>query len=90
MARQTVIANVVIQLENSLQPPQFGAALVLSQFTMLVGADGKPTTTPAFSPIPVDADDMTDDLVAAMNEQLGRVGLFIGRLGTASTAQDGE
>jgi len=89
MARQTVIANVVIQLENSLQPPQFGAALIFSQFTTLIGADGKPITTPAFSPIPVDADDMTDDLVAAMNEQLARVGLFIGRLGTASAVQDG-
>lgn len=90
MARQTVIANVVIQLENSLQPPQFGAAMLFSQFSVLVGADGKPVTTPAYSPMPVDVDDINDDILNALNEQLSRVGLFLGRLEKASPAQDGE
>lgn len=84
MPRITEIANIAIQLPSKIQPQQFGAVLLLSQFTVLVDAEGKPTTTPAFSPIPADGDDVSEELLHAINQQLQKIGLFMGRAGSST------
>jgi len=85
MPRITEIANVAIQLPSKIQPQQFGAVLLFSQFTVLVDAEGKATTTPAFSPIPADGDDVSEELLQAINQQLQKIGLFMGRVGSSAT-----
>lgn len=84
MPRITEIANVAIQLPSQIQPQQFGAVLLLSQFTVLVDVEGKATTTPAFSPIPADGDDVSEELLQAINQQLQKIGLFMGRTGASA------
>lgn len=90
MPLERIITNVVIQLPNKLLPQQLGVPVLFSEHNVIFDKDGKQASSAGFAAIPVDVENMTDELLSALNIELGKLGLYIARLGTVANAQDGE
>lgn len=80
MRRQNVLMNLTIQFNNPVQPPQWGAPVLITQATLVVDAQGNALYQPAYHSQPAAAEDITDELLVALQEQLAAVGLSVARL----------
>lgn len=87
MPLHRIITNVVIQLPNILLPQQLGVPVLLSEHSVIMDKDGKQTSSASFAAIPVDVEIMTDELLSLMNVELGKLGLYVARLGTTSPVE---
>lgn len=83
MRRQNIIVQLAIQFPNPVQPPQWGAPVLLTQVALVVDAQGAAMYQPAYHSQPAAAEDITDELLVAMQEQLAAVGLAVSRLPAA-------
>ena len=77
--RQSISISLTIQFDNEFQSPQWGAPALLTQAVVVRGAGGAPIYPPAHQMLPAVADDITDDMLAALQSKLGALGLTVAR-----------
>ena len=75
MPRAIVPLNVIIQIDNSIQQPVFGAPVLISNLSVVIDDEGKPLYQPAHLQMPASPDDFTDDMLQALNNKLSQLGL---------------
>lgn len=80
MPRLNVPLSFTIQFDNGIQPPAYNAAAILTQASVAVNDAGQAVAQPAHSQFPVVADDVNDELLAAMNAKLLSLGLEVKRV----------
>ena len=80
MRRQNIVVNLTIQFNNPVQPPQWGAPVLLTQAALVVDAEGNALYQPAYHSQPAAAEDITDELFAVLQQQLAAVGLAVSRM----------
>lgn len=80
MPRLTIPLNLAFQFENSVQPPAYGAAAVLTSVSVATNAQGQAISQPAHQQMPVVAEDITDELLAALDAKARSIGLQITRV----------
>lgn len=88
MRRQNIVVNLTIQFNNPVQPPQWGAPVLLTQVALVVDAEGNALYQPAYHSQPAAAEDITDELFAALQQQLAAVGLAVSRMPPAEPVAD--
>ena len=79
MPRLNIPLSVSIQFDNGIQPPAYGAAAIMTQVTLATNDAGQAIAQPAHSQFPMVAEDVTDDLLAALNAKLAALGLEVSR-----------
>ena len=79
MPRLNIPLSVSIQFDNPVQPPAYGAAAIMTQVTLVTNDAGQAQTQPAHSQYPMVAEDVTDELLDAMNAKLLTLGLEVAR-----------
>lgn len=79
MPRNTYIANATIQFDNPIQSPQWGAPVLLTSICVITNDEGLPLYQPNHRVEPATAEDVTDELLAALNVKLGALGLEVAR-----------
>ena len=77
--RQYICISLTLQFDNEFQPPQWGAPALLTQAVVVRGPDGAHLYPPAQQMLPAVADDITDDMLAALQAKLGALGLTVAR-----------
>ena len=80
MPRINIPASVTIQFDNPIQPPAFGAPCMLTQISVATNADGVAVSQPAHHQFPMVPDDITDELIAALDSRLKSIGLTVSRI----------
>lgn len=80
MPRALVPLNVVIQLDNSIQAPVFGAPVLISNLSVVVDEAGKPLYQPAHLQMPASSGDFTEDMLQALNNKLALLGLKLSKV----------
>lgn len=80
MRRQNIVVNLTIQFNNPVQPPQWGAPVLLTQVALVVDEGGNALYQPAYHSQPAAAENITDELFAALQQQLAAVGLAVSRM----------
>ena len=75
MPRAIVPLNVIIQIDNNIQQPVFGAPVLISNLSVVIDDEGKPLYQPAHLQMPASPDDFTDDMLQALNNKLSQLGL---------------
>ena len=70
----------VVQLENTLQPPQWGVPALLCGVHVIVDDTGTTLYQPAYTQRPAAGADITDDYMQAINAQLAKVGLQLSKV----------
>ena len=79
MPRLNIPLSVSIQFDNPVQPPAYAAAAIMTQVTLVTNEAGQAQTQPAHSQYPMVAEDVTDELLDAMNAKLLTLGLEVAR-----------
>ena len=79
MPRLNIPLSVSIQFDNPVQPPAYNAAAIMTQVTLATNDAGQAIAQPAHSQFPMVAEDVTDELLAAMNAKLLALGLEVSR-----------
>lgn len=79
MQRISEVAQIMIQLENAYQPPQFGAPVLMTEINVVKDGENKPIYQPSFITKIAVPSDITDELVAVLNERLAAIGLTVAR-----------
>jgi len=79
MPRLNIPLSVSIQFDNPVQPPAYAAAAIMTQVTLVTNDAGQAQTQPAHSQYPMVAEDVTDELLDAMNAKLLTLGLEVAR-----------
>ena len=77
MPRLTIPLSASIQFDTRVQPPAYGAAAVMTSVSLATNDAGQAVAQPAHSQYPMVAEDVTDDLLAAMNAKLLSLGLEV-------------
>ena len=72
-------SSVSIQFDNPVQPPAYGAAAIMTSVSLATNEAGQALAQPAHSQYPMVAEDVTDDLLAALNAKLLTLGLEVSR-----------
>lgn len=75
-----VPSQIVIQLENQVQTPQWGAPVVISGCNIVTDKLGNPLMQPAFSQRPMAEDEFTEEYLQAINSQLMKLNLKLSRV----------
>lgn len=81
MKRAVIPINIVIQIDNQMQPPAYGAPVLMTSITTVVDASGATMYQPAHTQLPATPEDFTDDMLQAINNKLRPLGLRIERDG---------
>lgn len=79
MPRLNIPLSVAIQFDNPVQPPAYGAAAVMTSVSLATNDAGQAVAQPAHSQYPMVAEDVTDELLAALNAKLLTLGLEVSR-----------
>ena len=79
MPRLNIPLSVTVQFDNPVQPPAYNAAAIMTQVTLATNEAGQAVAQPAHSQYPMVAEDVTDELLAAMNAKLAALGLEVSR-----------
>lgn len=78
MSRNVYIpTQVIIQLENQIQPPQWGAPLLIAGANVVTNDQGQLIYQPAFTQRPVAEEEFTEEMIQTLNMQLNKLGLVI-------------
>lgn len=80
MQRNTFLVNATIQFENPVQPPQWGAHVLLTSVAVVTNADGVQVYQPTYSQQPATPSDVTDELLAALQSRMAVLGLKVSRI----------
>jgi len=79
MPRLNIPLSVTVQFDNPVQPPAYNAAAIMTQVTLATNDAGQAIAQPAHSQYPMVAEDVTDELLAALNAKLLALGLEVTR-----------
>ena len=79
MPRLNIPLSVTVQFDNPVQPPAYNAAAIMTQVTLATNEAGQAVAQPAHSQYPMVAEDVTDELLAALNAKLLTLGLEVAR-----------
>ena len=79
MPRTTVPIALTVSLDNAFVPPPFGAAAHLTEITVATNAAGQPIMQPSHNQYGVSDEDITDELLTALNAKLIGLGLVLMR-----------
>lgn len=79
MPRLNIPLSVTVQFDNPVQPPAYNAAAIMTQVTLATNDAGQAIAQPAHSQYPMVAEDVTDELLDAMNAKLLTLGLEVAR-----------
>ena len=79
MPRLNIPLSVAIQFDNPVQPPAYGAAAIMTSVSLATNESGQAVAQPAHSQYPMVAEDITDELLAALNAKLLALGLEVSR-----------
>ena len=79
MPRLNIPLSVTVQFDNPVQPPAYNAAAIMTQVTLATNDAGQAIAQPAHSQYPMVAEDVTDELLAALNAKLLTLGLEVAR-----------
>ena len=74
-----ITTQIVIQLPNDLQPPQWGAPVLVAGLHVVLGDKQTPIFHPAHVLRPVGASDIDDAILQSINSQLAKLGLAMVR-----------
>lgn len=77
MTRALVPINVVFQIDNPVQPPAYGAPVLLTYVSVVLDNGGKAIYQPAPVQVPASSEDFTDDVLASLNSKLFSLGLKV-------------
>lgn len=80
MPRQAYIINATIQFENPLQAPQWGAPIFLTSVSLITNETGQALYQPSHMQQPATPEDITDELLDALNNRFASVGLTVQRV----------
>lgn len=78
-----ISTQVIIQLDNQVQPPQWGAPVIISGANVVTDQTGQLLYQPAHMQRPMGADEFTPETLSALNAQLGKLGLEIRKVEAA-------
>ena len=79
MPRLNIPLSVTVQFDNPVQPPAYNAAAIMTQVSVATNDAGQAIAQPAHSQYPMVAEDVTDELLDAMNAKLLTLGLEVAR-----------
>ena len=79
MPRLNIPLSVSIQFDNPVPPPAYGAAAVMTGVRLATNEAGQAVAQPAHGQYPMVAEDVTDELLAAVNAKLAALGLEVSR-----------
>lgn len=79
MHHKTFITSLVIQFKNPVQPPQYGAPVLISHVGVVVDGNGMNMYQPAYSILPAAPSDISEELLEQIGIQLAAVGLVASR-----------
>ena len=79
MPRQTLISTLTFQFPNPVQPPQWGAPVIVTHIGIVTDEAGAAIYQPSFQQMPAVAEDITDEVLAALQQACAAVGLVIDR-----------
>lgn len=79
MNRTTIVTQLVVQIDNEVQPPQYGAPVLMGTVTLVTTPGGQQAYQPAYRVEPAVPEDVSDDLLAVLNVKLGALGLEVTR-----------
>ncbi|WP_150124162.1 hypothetical protein [Cupriavidus nantongensis] len=80
MQRTQQMANLQVHLDNQFMPAPFGQGVTMSVVQVVTDPQGRVVGQPAHQVQAVVPDDITQELLAALNDKLGAVGLRLERL----------
>lgn len=78
--KTTHLINVTIQCDNPLQQAQYGAPVLLTTGTVITDAMGQMMYQPAYMSIPASEQDITDEVLALLQEKFRAIGLAVERI----------
>lgn len=84
ISRTTILGSLTVFFPNAIQSPQGGLPVSLSTFQTITGVDK--TVHPVQIQQPAIPDDITDEVLAAINEQMAYLGLVVSRAQVAADA----
>lgn len=79
MKRNSYLVNATVQFENPIQPPQWGAPVFLTSVSVVTNTEGASVYQPAYTQQPATADDITDEVLAALQNRMAALGLVVER-----------
>ncbi|AMR77686.1 hypothetical protein [Cupriavidus nantongensis] len=80
MPRISIPMQFTVQLDNPVQPAAYGSAAIMTVASVMVDQNGKAVSQPAPSQFPAEPEDITPELLAALNAKLAVLGLKLERL----------
>lgn len=80
MKRNSYLINATIQFENPVQPPQWGAHVVLTSASVVTSDEGAQIYQPSYTQQPATPEDITDEMLAALQNRLSVLGLAVSRI----------
>ena len=80
MPKQTFIVGMTLQFDNPVQSAQFGAPVMLTNITIVTNAEGQTIYQPAHVTLPATPEDITDELLEAIQIKMLAIGLRVTRL----------
>ena len=79
MPRQTLLTAVVLQFDNPVQPPQWGAPALMSTVSIIADDAGTALYQPTHLSQPAVSEDFTPEILETINLQLSKLGLELTR-----------
>lgn len=79
MPAEFIPINVAVQLDNTVQPSNWGAPLVLLGASIVTDSEGKILYQPAFVQRPMAPEEFTDDILEKLNSKFSEAGLKLVR-----------
>ena len=70
MTRALIPINIVFQIDNPVQAPAYGAPVLLTYVSVVVGEEGKTLYSPAPVQVPASTEDFDDELLQVLNNKL--------------------
>ena len=79
MTRQSFIVNATIQFDNPIQSAQYGAPVLLTSASIVTNSDGIAMYQPAYTTVPASSEDITDEMLEAIQTKFAAIGLTVNR-----------
>lgn len=82
MSSQSIFVpvQIIVQLDNAVQPPQWNAPVLLGGANVVTDQAGSAIYQPAFTQRPMAASDVTDEMLVALSAKLAELGLQVSRI----------
>lgn len=77
--KASFIANMTLQFDNPVSSPQFGAPVLVTTISICTNEQGQQMYQPAYNVTPATPDDITDEVLQAIQVKLSSLGLTVSR-----------